>query len=476
MSARIANGPPSATPPVEPAMIAVRCASRPRVTPHRRLVAWLPPLLLVSIALAVSAGARVLSTGSDPWGCLLTSQALIEHGTIRLDAYADATRDFQFVDKNGHRYYFFPLGTPLLAVPYVFVARLQGANMAVRADDAAAQHVLAVTATTAASALIMVLCRMFLPSFASVLVAAAFSLGSMVMSSMASALWNFDFAVPLLLGAMLPVVRFERGMSQRLHPVPVGVLLVLAYLCRPTAAPFVVATFAFTLVRRRRDLPVLAAAFAIPLAVFAAFSWHEFGQILPDYYLPGRLRLEDLTWRSLYGVLLSPGRGLLVFCPYLFMTLAGTIAFARRLWHLPLFWMALGSIVAHVMASAAYYHWWGGWSFGSRVLTDAVPALLLLTLVVASTALPALGCVARMAAVSAFGVLTATAIFVHGYQGLYNPSTHEWNRRPDIDRYPDNLFDWGHPQFLASEAQIAERLADLRLRGLRPQPLPFPRD
>ncbi len=55
---------------------------------------------------------------SDPWGTLLTAQAILEHGTIRLDAYATDVRwvyePLASAD-NGHVYNYFPLGTSLFA-------------------------------------------------------------------------------------------------------------------------------------------------------------------------------------------------------------------------------------------------------------------------------------------------------------------------------------------------------------------------
>ena len=59
-----------------------------------------------------------------------------------------------------------------------------------------------------------------------------------------------------------------------------------------------------------------AAAFVAQLVVLVAFSWREFGEILPPYY---RLGLEGGTFsgEALAGLLGSPSRGLLVFSPLL---------------------------------------------------------------------------------------------------------------------------------------------------------------
>ena len=53
--------------------------------------------------------------------------------------------------------------------------------------------------------------------------------------------------------------------------------------------------------------------------------------------------------------------------------------------------------------------------------------------------------------------LMAVAILFHTYQGLYNGSTVKWNESPNIDQRPEYLFDWRHPQFLASPDMLEAR-------------------
>ena len=81
---------------------------------------------LAMAVLAVVGLHRVDRTDADARGTLLVSEALITHGTIRLDQYDDATlaRDAGVLQqKGGHQYHYFPLGTPVLSVPFVAVAR-----------------------------------------------------------------------------------------------------------------------------------------------------------------------------------------------------------------------------------------------------------------------------------------------------------------------------------------------------------------
>lgn len=430
---------------------------RPRTAAH-----WAEALAIAAVMVALCGAARLHSFGGDAWGALLTAQSILEHRTIRLDAYPAATRDYQFHDLGGHRYYFQPLGTSILALPYVAVARALGADMSSRADDAVAQRHLATAAVAATAALMLILCRLFLRPPAAWVVAAAFAFGSMVTSSMAKGLCNFDLSVPLLLAALILVARHALGHAKTLRGGALGALLFAAYLCRPSAAALAACVGVYVLLRAREALRALVLAAAAPMAALVAFSLHEFGSVLPTYYLGSGIQAGGLSWRSLYGCLLSPGRGLLVYCPYLLVTIAGALLAARHVARRPLFWVAVVPVVAQTLVTASYFLWWGGWSYGSRLFSDALPPLLLATLVVLDALPLVAGPTARAVFASCFGVLTAAAIFIHSVQGLFNPATERWNALPDVDTHPDILFDWRHPQFLASDEGIAERARERR--------------
>ena len=68
------------------------------------------------------------------------------------------------------------------------------------------------------------------------------------------------------------------------------------------------------------------------MAAFVAFSWYEFGELLPPYY---RLGLEGgaFSAEALAGLLVSPSRGLLLFSPLLLAAWAAR-PLARRDWPL----------------------------------------------------------------------------------------------------------------------------------------------
>ncbi len=412
-------------------------------------------------------------TFSDPWGNLLTAQALLEHGTVRLDAYAGAPAISELHlawRHRGHLYYFFPTGTSVFALPAVWLARLGGMDMALSADNSALQTLLSAATVALALPLVFVLCRCFLPAGPSLLLAATFVFGSSTASTLGTALWSSNLTLLFNLSAVALLARAPQklelaarvsGPAGAASPYLLGGLLFCSYFCRPTAAVLVAITFAYLALRRRALLARTALAFGLPLAAFMAFSLAEYGRLLPPYYSPERLGSGQF-WTALAGNLVSPSRGLLVLCPYLMLTLIGACAWFRRVRRDDFFAFGLAWLTLHWLAISSYVNWWGAWSFGNRLFADALPAAILLTAVVARVGLKAAR--ARRAwrlGALAFAALAAAAIYVHTSKGLYDEYPFRWCQD---GTYVDHLFDWRHPQFLAS----ASSLADHRRRHLLP--------
>src|SRR5579859_2181303 len=101
-------------------------------------------------------------SSSDAHGSLLTAQAILEHGTTRLDAYRDKISGYQFVDLNGHLYYKYPLGTSLITLPVVWALTLQGDQFWSRQAEHDVQKGLAALTVTILCVLLFCVCRYYL--------------------------------------------------------------------------------------------------------------------------------------------------------------------------------------------------------------------------------------------------------------------------------------------------------------------------
>jgi hypothetical protein len=427
----------------------------PRLT---RLQAALAAFVLGMVALTTWAADVRAALGSDPFGTLLTSRALALHGTVRLDAlgvpHLEQRLGYRMFERGGHQYYVYPLGASLLAAPWVALAHALGADVVDPDTEVRVQHGFVVVCAVLTAWLLLRIGRRLLPFGPALACTVMFWGGTSLASAAGAALWSHTAAVMLALVAIDLVTAAEVART-RVRWAWLGVTLFAAYLCRPTMAVFAMAILGWVAWRDRRAAMSAGTVVAALLALFAIFSWREFGELLPPYYRMG-MSGGAFTATRLAGLLVSPSRGWLVFSPVLVGVWA-TWSLSRREWPLGSGWLLVALVwpLTLVAALSRWEMWWGGGCFGPRLLTDALPGVFLLTLRAWPVRRP------RGAAWIGVAVLAMTALFsgwVHVAQGLYNPWVQHWNVEPSIDTDPWTRFDWRFPQFLHSAPRHRHRL------------------
>ena len=471
---------------------------------------WRDIVLMALLALACGLTVRystVRKTNyhaqSDPFGSLLVSQSLIQHGTLRLDAYGSfqtLKRQYpsQLTTNNNHTYYLFPLGSSLLAVPFVAVAHACGLDMQSKRQDWAMQGRLVVLTVSLLAVLIYAVARVRLEALPSACFSVLFVLGTSLASTCGTAFWSFNGELVFMLIALfcLLALSYQRPsihmmttlrLESRLKPVHqhriarllarwcpafrrpaaitpmagprrsgfallLGLALFMAYLCRPSALAFGAGCMAVLLSMDRRAFWLASAVVGVCFLAFVAFSVHEYGTVVPPYYQLSRLSQTRTFATALLGNLISPSRGWLVFSPFVAVILiAGAVVFRKNA---RLFCFAYGVTLIHLLAVSRFPHWWGGHSFGPRLLTDAAPCVLLIGVLTVSSLSPAWRGVYGGALLLS-GLL---AIGIHTGQGLYNTATLKWNYYPNVDEHPEYVFDWRCPQCIATPALLEARM------------------
>jgi hypothetical protein len=195
----------------------------------------------------------------------------------------------------------------------------------------------------------------------------------------------------------------------------------------------------------RRDVAAYLIMLAAWLLSFALYWMIVFGQVPPDYYRQGILLEMTRIAATLPAVLISPSRGLLVFVP----TVPMVLYLIARYWNAidrRLATLALGIIGGNLLVVASYPIWWGGWSYGPRLLTGTIPWFVLLG---------ALGCrcllddARRSSNMARLGLaLMLLAIAINGW-GAVSWTANLWSKDVGINARPERAWDWRHPQFLA---------------------------
>ena len=414
-------------------------------------------LIAIIIALIVK-NAPVRDVSSDPRCSLMVSQSILENGTIKIDSLnkQTETRLACAHEHNGHYYDYFPLGTPVLSLPAVLAARVMGFDMARLSDNASLQKFMVTFIVPVIFVIIFLMGRLYVPAWTALVISVISVLGSSLVSTLGTALWSQCIATLLNALVLLVVVRHDAGNKQA-NPYLLGMLLFLSYLTRPTACMFIIMVFAYFFHKERKVL-IRTAAFSFLLQLgFVAFSYYEYAQALPPYYL-GRLHSHTSFFTALYGLLLSPSRGLFVFSPFL-IVVTFLVVYLRRIirTNTLLFLLVLWSL-AHVLMTTRFAPWWAGWSFGARIFTESLPAWILLSFILWKEFASRITNAWKTRAVAAtYLVLGLIAILINTGQGLYNPWTQLWNNCiDDFDRPESALFSWKTPQVLATSEGVIE--------------------
>ena len=428
-------------------------------------------LIIFLLAFLVFKSSRMHPINDSKYSMML-SQCLIEHRSFQLDHYAiprlpalqrgDYVQNgdiYQIEQVGSHLYYFFPPGSSILSTPFVLLANTFGTST-VKPDNAfnlsgetKIESLLAAFLMAVLAAIFFYMARLLLPVRYSLLVTLGGALGTQIWSTASRAMFTDTWAVLLLTIVVFSLLAYE-AKKTRLHPVLLASLLAWSYLVYPSYAVHVAAISIYLLfIFNRRQLIAYVLTGLGWAGGLVVYSWHNFGQLLPNYFRPGRL-LFGKFWTALPGNLISPSRGLLIFVPAIVFVAYLLIRFRRQLPHKRLVVLSLAAVISQLIVISGFDHWWGGHSYGPRLMTASVPWLVLLSILGVKAMLQTReqGKVLspRWKVELALGaLLLALSIFFHG-RGALSPATSIWNSLPEnVDLKPERIWDWRQPQFLA---------------------------
>jgi hypothetical protein len=185
-----------------------------------------------------------------------------------------------------------------------------------------------------------------------------------------------DFAEPgVALSVALGVFALDAlGRGARFASLGAGAATGLAILFRADsvlliAAPVVGAVFALG-VSRWRDLTLFASGCAPFLAIWGAYNAARFdGPLDAGYH--GQPFSHPFT-EGVYGLTLSPGRGVFVYAPIVLVAIAITSFLGRE--HRVLAIFAATLLILRVVFYARWWAWYGGAVWGPRFLLPVLPA------------------------------------------------------------------------------------------------------
>lgn len=441
--------------------------------PRKRFLIYVSVFLLTW---AVFFSSPLVFLGDSHYSMLL-SLDIIKHGTPIFETSSIprfSTRE-TWVQPNGYSWqirkidgkllYYYPHGSSILSIPFVAALNLVGISPAHpdgsydSAGEVEVEIVIAATLMAGLTCLFLAQGLFLLPSSWSLIIALGAAFGTQIWSNATRALWSHTWFI-FLLGWVLYFLMKAEIERSRLHPALIATLVSSMFFVRPTAAIPISAISIYVLLFYRRDFPVYLAAGVFWLGAFLCYSVLVFGQILPPYYAESGtipFRLSGLRV-GLEGVLISPSRGLLIYEPVAVFIFYSVIRYWKLLPSRPMTVLCLLVTAMHILCVSLYAEWWGGYAYGPRLLTDALPWLVVLAIFGCSalredfSRTAALGGWHRWRPALLIGVgfvLLMVGVAINS-RGACSPATAQWHLHPvDVDYYQERLWDWKHPQFLA---------------------------
>ena len=344
-------------------------------------------LFLVVLAAYLSNG-RTIGAG-DTLPAAYLPWSILQQRNVTLDEFPalhdeGATRVFPLLDgvpyyllhRNGHYLSAYTPGPGVLAVPVYILPIMLG----IKPDGAWPSRLekLSAAIITALSVLFLYWALRGVTSQGwALVIALVYALGTSSLSVSSQGLWQHG---PSQLFLSLALYFLVKGLSDDRYLGYAGFPMAAAVVMRSTDLLLVLPVAVWIVYAHRRRALSLVIWTLPPTAALAAYYVAYFGSAdrglghttAPVWALFAQISLRE----GLPGVLLSPSRGLFVYSPVLLFSLAGIVVVWRRG---PALWRALSlGLPLVIVAIAKWLTWWGGHSWGPRLLADIAPIMCFL--------------------------------------------------------------------------------------------------
>jgi len=403
---------------------------------------------------------------------MLLSENIIRNHSVYLNAYQfpepiqasercashpvplqSAFLTYQLDRVRGNIVYCYPNGTSILSTPFVALMNLMGVHCygkdgsLIPSGEGKIQRLLAALLMAGFTVVVFHTATQMLEAGPSLIVAVGTAFGTQVWSTASRVMWSQTWLIFLGGLAAYYMLGRETGRVKRAHPIALATLISWMYLVRPTGAIPVLCVTIYVFLFWRGDIIAYSLTGLAWFAGFVTYSWLTFGKLIPDYYLDSRTDFGNL--KNLPAILFSPSRGLFVFVPAFAFVLYLLFRYRETLKYRRLAALALSMVILQILMVSLWPVWWGGYSYGPRLIADALPWMALLAILgLAARAADTVRVSPARAEIAIALVLLALGIVING-RGAWSFSTNDWNPVYDIDRHPERLNDWSHPQFMA---------------------------
>jgi hypothetical protein len=340
----------------------------------------------------------------------------------------------------------FPAGTGLLTLPFVAISKVVTPDLLGDSSAAQLEKALAAWLASASVGLLFLAINLRFGLRESLVVAGTYAAATPLVTSLGQGLWS---STGLALSATIMIAASFAPRANWANLVTTGLSASFLFLCRPSDVAVLAVIPAAAMGRHQAVRRITAAA--VGLLTGVSINVLLTGSILGGYGLLNQaevgFRLEGALGRLL-GVLASPSRGVLVFLPWLPVCLVALFVQRRNSLSSRL-GLGVGlAIATSTLITALYPKWWGGYSFGPRVLSGLSP-LMAIAAIASTPEQQAPPILHRSRLTALIWTLIALSAIVE-ILGALRPVAWLWNDVADPDRNQEILWSLGAGQLAAT--------------------------
>jgi hypothetical protein len=357
-----------------------RPSSKPPVRPYL--------LLFVFLSVVYHSNLRPVASGDSLPGSLIPFSLVLDR-SITLDRFGPYIDQHVWygsaiVHKTGqHWYSVYPIAGPALVTPlYLPIAFVPAIGRqppgTLIAIARVAEKVVAVALASTSAVFLLVLLRRLTSDPLAWMLTMLFALGTANWSTSSQALWQHTFGQLAIIGCLYSIERLSSSPSQSRWYWIAGTFAACALAIRPTNIALLPALALVLWLQPARAVHYVH-VFLPPVltgVLIAAYNFYVFHSFTGGY----QAKLGGGLFQGLFGILLSPGRGLFIYTPIAIFALAAFAPAARQLREHHRLVVIAASIFSLLQIAfiAAWPVWWGGYSWGPRLLTEICAPIIIL--------------------------------------------------------------------------------------------------
>jgi hypothetical protein len=330
-------------------------------------------LLICFVTILYFANYRTLGA-SDTIPARYLPLSILREGNFDLDEFSDLhsrAASSGMVYRGNHFVSSYPVGAALFASPLYLISAIgpmpENSRFIADLEKFAAAFIVALSVIVLYFAVLPLTSRRM-----ALLITAIYALATSSFSVSSQALWQHGPAQLCIATALYCLVRASKEPHWHFFA---GFPAALAVVCRPTDALLVAPMGLYVLFHHPKKFPGFL-LFALPPILFQIlYNNYYFDN---PFHTQWRLNQEGF-WTTpftvgLSGILFSPARGLFIYSPILLFSFFAMILCWTKREFILLRYLSVG-VIANLFLYSKFFMWWGGSTYGPRLLADLSPIL-----------------------------------------------------------------------------------------------------